>query len=148
MLALYNNPNSAEFSALLPSAVFEIKQSGPYEIAVKRPSLFGIIPTAVTFQLQDLKTEADIPVVRSVNLLSQRKNMSGERIVPIAEFTANETGSYRLNNHNPEMFREHDKFLVTPKTGAEGFLLIFAILFSAILFIGCTVITILSVVKK
>ena len=148
MLALYNNPNSSEFSALLPSTVFEIKQAGTYEIAVKRPSLFGVIPTAVTFRLLDLKSNAELPVMRNVNLFSQRKNMSGERIVPIAEFTANETGRYQLENHNPELFHENDKFLVTPKTGALGFLLIFAILFSAILFIGGSVISMLSFVKK
>ncbi len=53
MLALYNNPNSVEFFALLPLIVIEIKQADTYEIAVKRSSLFGIIPTAVTFGLLD-----------------------------------------------------------------------------------------------
>ena len=146
MVALYNNPNSAEFSALLPSSTFEIKQAGEYEIAVKRPDLFGIIPSNIAFRLVDLKTQNEIPVIQSVNLFSQRKNLSGERIVPISEFKADEMGTYELQNFNPEKFKERDKFLITPKTGAMGFLLIFAILFSAILFIGGTVMGILSVV--
>lgn len=148
MVALYNNPNSVEFSALLPAATFEIKETGMYEIAVKRPYLFGVIPTSISFHLVDLKTKADVPVFQSVNLFSQRKNMSGERIVPISEFKADETGSYKLMNLNPEKFKEKDKFLITPKTGSKGFLLIFAVLFSAILFIGGSVMTILSFVKK
>jgi hypothetical protein len=148
MIALYNNPNSVEFSALLPSATFEIKEAGTYEIAVKRPYLFGIIPSDVNFHLVDLKTKAEISVYRSVNLFSQRKNMSGERIVPVSEFKVETVGSYQLDNLNPEKFKERDKFLITPKTGATGFLLIFAILFSAGLFIGGTVLTILSFVKK
>ena len=148
MAALYNNPNSVEFSALLAAGTFEIKQTGMYEIAIKRPSFFGIIPTGIDFHLICLKDNADIPVFQSVNLFSQRNNMSGERIVPISGFSANEAGSYKLVNLNPEKFKENDKLLITPKTGSAGFLLIFAILFSAILFIGGSVMTILSFVKK
>lgn len=147
IVALYNNPNSVEFSALLPSTTFELKQKGMYEIAVKRPSLFGIIPSNITFRLVELKTKTEIPVYHRVNLFSQRKNMAGERIVPVSEFKVSEIGSYQLENFNPEKFKEKDKFLITPKTGSKGFLLIFAILFSAMLFIGGTVLTVLSFVK-
>src|SRR5438552_16280597 len=77
MVALYNNPNSVEFSAQLPATTIEIKQTGDFEIAVKRRALFGIIPTNATFHLMDLKTQTEIPVNRSLNLFSQRKNMSG-----------------------------------------------------------------------
>ena len=59
IVALYNNPNSVEFSALLPSTIFEIKEIGAYEIAVKRPSLFGMIPTGITFRLVDLKSNIE-----------------------------------------------------------------------------------------
>ncbi len=148
IIALYNNPNSVEFSAILPFATFEIKQTGVYEIAVKRPALFGVIPSTVTFRLVDLKNKTEIPVYQSLNLFSSRNNLSGERIVPVSEFLVVETGSYQLDNLNPEKFKDRDKILITPKTGAKGFLLIFAILFSAILFIGGTVITILSFTKK
>ena len=148
IVALYNNPNTVEFSALLPSVTFEIKQIGMYEIAVKRPSLFGIIPSNIIFHLEEITTHTEIPVYRSVNLFSQRKNMAGERIVPISEFKVDQVGSYQLENFNPEKFKEKDKVMITPKTGSKGFLLIFAILFSAMLFIGGTVMLVLSFVKQ
>ena len=147
MLALYNNPNRVEFSALLPSVNFEIKQIGMCEIAVKRPAFFGVIPTHLNLRLLNMNSNLEIAVHQSVNLFSQRNSMSGERIVPVSEFTVTETGSYQLQNLNPEKFKENDKLLITPKTGAQGFFLIFAIIFSAILFIGGTVFSVLSFVK-
>lgn len=148
MVVLYNNPNSLEFSALLPSTTFEIKEIGMYEIAVKRPYLFGVIPSVLNLHVVELKTRAEIPVVHAVNLFSQRKNLSGERIVPVSEFNAAQIGTYQLQNLSTEKFKEKDKLLITPKTGVTGFLLIFAILISAFLFIGGTVMTVLSFVKK
>jgi len=148
IIAVYNNPNNVEFSATLGSNTFEIKQAGEYEIAVKRPYLFGVIPSKISFHLVKVDDNSEIPVRQSVNLFSQRKDMSGNRIVPIAEFNIEQIGKYQLDNSNLEQFREKDKFLIAPKTGFKGFLLIFAILFSAILFIGGLVMTALSLVKK
>src|SRR5205085_6785073 len=119
------NPISVEFSALLPSCSFELKEIGTYEIDVKSPYLFGAIPTSAIFLITNSKKKSEISVVQSVNLFSQRKNLSGERVVPVAEFTVTETGNYQFQNLNPERFREKDKLLITPKTGAKGFLLIF-----------------------
>jgi hypothetical protein len=148
MISVYSNPNSVEFPATLAKTSFQIKEAGMYEIAVKRPALFGIIPTNISFRLIAIDNNTPVTVNRSLNLFSQRKNMSGERIVPIAEFKAEKNGEFQLENLDIEKFKERDKLLITPKTGTKGFFLIFAILFSAILFIGGTVLTVISLVKK
>ncbi|EKD42093.1 MAG: hypothetical protein ACD_73C00333G0004 [uncultured bacterium] len=147
-VALYNNPNSVEFFTLLPSLTFEIKQIGMYEIAVKCPYWFAMLPTGIKFRLVNLKTNTEIPIVQKLNFFSQRRNMSGDRIFPISEFNVLETGNYQLQNFNTEKFKEKDKFLITPKTGLKGLLLILAIVFSGIFFIGGMVMAVLSFVIK
>lgn len=148
IVTLYNNPNRVEFSAKLLSSEFEVRASGDYEIAVKRPSLFGIIPHKVTFHVRDLESGTEIRVMQNLNLFSQRKTLSGERVVPVAEFCAGNLGKYELQNLSSSEFKDNDKLVITPKTGAKGFLLIFAILFSAIFFIGGLVMTLLGIFGK
>jgi len=148
IVALYNSPNSVDFPATQSVALFELKKTGSYEIALKRPSLFGIMPSKLSLEITALDNKRKVPVIPALNLLSQRRNLSGERVVPLAEFEALNTGSYQLTNHSAEALKENDRLLVTPKTGAKGFALIFAILFSAILFIGGLVLTLLSLLKN
>src|SRR6476646_5863342 len=73
IIALYNNPNSVEFSAMEHLNSFELKQTGTYEVDVKRPYLFGVIPTNLSLRLINLDNNIEIPVHHSVNLFSQRK---------------------------------------------------------------------------
>ncbi|GAB3340618.1 hypothetical protein GCM10027299_54170 [Larkinella ripae] len=127
---------------------FSLKDPGSYEISVKRPALTGIIRTDIAFELVEASSGKPVAVQRFVNLLSQRKDMSGNRIVPIAEFTLEQGGQFRLTNPKTGLFKEKDKLVIMPKTGSRGFLMIFAILFSAILFIGGLVLFILSLVKQ
>ncbi len=148
IITLYNNPNTVEFSATVPSNIFEIKQSGKYEIAVKTPSLFGIVPYKISVRLIDIDNNIEIPVHNSVNLFSQRKTLSGERIVPVAKCKIDKPGKYELNNLSTNKFKEKDKLQIAPKTGYMGVLLILAILFSAIIFIGGSVMTVLSIKKN
>lgn len=148
IVALYNSPNGVDFPASQPMAVFEIKEAGSYEIALKRPSLFGIMPTKLSLEITALADKRSVPVTPALNLLSLRRNLSGERVVPLAEFEALQAGSYQLKNYSLELLKENDSLLITPKTGAKGFALIFAILFSAILFIGGLVLTLLSLLKN
>ncbi|GAB3916025.1 hypothetical protein [Larkinella terrae] len=148
MIAVYDTKIKIEWSTQLPVFDFPLNEPGAYEIAVKRPSISGIIPTNIPFQLSDLSAGEAVPVQAFVNLLSQRKDMLGNRIVPIAEFAIDQPGNFRMINTDITRFKENDKLLVMPKTGSKGFLLIFAILFSAILFIGGLVLFILSLVKK
>ncbi|MGA0555765.1 hypothetical protein ACO2Q8_03875 [Larkinella sp. VNQ87] len=148
MIAIYTAGARIEESALVTTLEFPLKDPGSYEIAVKRPSLTGIIPTSIPFQLAEVSTGKTIVVQAFVNLLSQRRDMSGHRIVPIAEFTIEQAGTYRLTNPAIDRFKDKDKLIIMPKTGSQGFLLIFAILFSAILLIGGLVLFILSLVKR
>jgi hypothetical protein len=148
LIAIYNPGTRIEWSAQLPVFDFQLKDPGSYEISVKRPSLTGVIPTNIPFQLSAVSSGKRVEVQSFVNFLSQRKDMSGNRIVPIAEFTIEQDGNYRLMNPNTARFKENDKLIVMPKTGSQGFLMIFAVLFSAILFIGGLVLFILSLVKK
>lgn len=148
LIAVYDTKIKIEWSAQQPVFDFSLNEPGTYEIAVKRPSITGIIPTNIPFQLTDLSDGKTVPVQAFVNLLSQRKDLSGSRIVPIAEFTIDQPGTFRITIPEPGKFKENDRMIVMPKTGSKGFLLIFAILFSAILFIGGLVLFILSLVKK
>lgn len=148
LIAVYTAGPRIEWSAGISAYDFPLKEPGSYEIAVKRPSITGIIPTSIPFQLTSLSGEKTVPVHSFVNLLAQRKDMSGSRIVPIAEFTIDQPGTFRMINPAIDRFKENDRLIVMPKTGSKGFLLIFAVLFSAILFIGGLVLFILSLVKR
>lgn len=91
MFAIYNTGTKIEILALLPTADFTLKDPGSYEISVKRPALFGIISTRIPVELMEQSTGEAVVVQPFVNLLSQRKDMSGSRVVPIAEFTIDYT---------------------------------------------------------
>ncbi|WP_138994807.1 hypothetical protein [Larkinella sp. C7] len=147
LIRVYTAGTKIEDSALVPDFEFPLKQPGAYEIAVKRPSLTGIIPTDIPFEMSDLMTGKTVAVHAFVNLLGQRKDGSGSRIIPIAEFTIEQEGRFKLINPQTGRFKERDSLIVMPKTGSQGFLMIFAVLFSAILFIGGLVLFILSLVK-
>ena len=148
LLAIYNNPNSVEFSATETSAVFEIKKSGAYEIAVKSSSAFSAISYKASLQLVHLRTNKAVNIIPGVNLFIRRRNMLGQRIVAIAECRISETGDYQMTNLSTENFKAKDKLMIAPKTGYTGFLWIFAIVLSGILFIGGLVLTLLSLLKK
>lgn len=147
MLAVYNNPNCVECPATVHSNVVKLNQAGMYEIAVKRPYLLGPISGNAFFRLVDMDNNLEVPVEQNLNLLGQRKNMSGDRIVPISQFNIQKTGSYQLHNANPEKYKDRDRFVITPKTGQKGIMLVFGILFSGILFIGGLVMSLISLMK-
>ncbi|MEJ7736686.1 MAG: hypothetical protein WKF97_04595 [Chitinophagaceae bacterium] len=144
MLAVYNNPHRVECSAREHLNIVTLNQPGMYEIAVKRPYLLGPISGSAFFRLVDLDNNLEIPVEQNLNLLGQRKNMSGDRIVPISQFNINKTGSYQLHNSNPEKYKDRDRFVITPQTGHKGIVLVFAIVGSGILFIGGAVMLLIS----
>ena len=148
LIRVYTTGTKIESPALVPDFEFPLKEPGTYEIAVKRPSLTGRIPTDIPFEVSDLMTGKTVAVRSFVNLLAQRKDGLGSRIVPIAEFTIEQEGRFQLTNPQTGRFKERDSLIVMPKTGSRGFLMIFAVLFSAILFIGGLVLFILSLVKK
>jgi hypothetical protein len=83
-----------------------------------------------------------------VNVLGSRKDMSGNRIIPVAEFSIAVSGNYELNIPEIAARKEGDKLLITEKTGTQGFVMIFAILLSAIATIAGLVLSILAFLDK
>ena len=147
MIRLYSS-DKFEFSARQEVCLFNVNEYGEYEIAVKRPSLVGAIPTNICFELLEVSNQNKIVVRKALNLFSQRKDLTGNRIVPISEFTASGSGPYELLNSEVARFNANDRLVIMPKTGTKGFVLIFAILFSAILTIGGLVLTILAFTNR
>jgi hypothetical protein len=148
LLAIYNNPDSVEVSATQTSAVLEIKRNGAYEIAVKSSSAFSTISYKASLQLVHLNTNKAVNIIPGVNLFIRRRNMLGQRVVAIAECNLIETGEYQMTNLSTEDFKATDTFIIAPKTGYTGFLWIFAIVISGMLFIGGLVLTLLALLKR
>ncbi len=117
-----------------------------YEITVKRSSIFGMVPTNNSLQVSDLKYGKTIAVESYSLLLGGRKDMSGNRIVPIAEFVIDQPGSFQLLNPATANFNESDTLLIVPKPGFKAIRLILSTVFSGILFISGLVFSILSLV--
>lgn len=143
ILALYTPREKIIVPATESSHEFELKSAGSYEIVVRRPSVFGVIPHKIKFTVKDLTSHAEIPVTHQLNLLGQRKGLSGDRIVPIAFFEISDSGRYQLNLLDSSLFKKGDRIQVMPKTGSKGFVLIFVILAASILFIGGLVMSVL-----
>lgn len=147
IIAIYSG-KKIEFSASETSVVCKLDKRGTYEIAYKRPALLGTIPTDIAFAFSSQSDGKEIIVSRTVNVLGSRKDMSGNRIVPVAEFTIDASGDYRLLIPEIQGRKERDKLIITEKTGSKGFLIIFAILFSAIVTIAGLVLSILAFLNK
>ena len=125
-----------------------LSEVGQYEIAYRRRALVGAIPTGIAFTLTRATDQRPIPVTNVVNHLGSRKDMTGSRIVPIAEFSISEPGQFAFAFAEIAGQKEGDMLLVMKKTGAQGFLMIFAILGSAIATIAGLVLSILAFLGK
>lgn len=147
MMKVYGG-DKVELEAKKERSHFQLKQLGAYEIAVKRPNIFGIIPSGLAFKLTAKHSGEDILVKKALNIFSQRKDMSGSRIVPIAEFEIKELEEFELVNLEAAKFKDNDTLIITPKTGIEGFILIFALVLSGIATIAGLVLSILSFTNK
>ncbi|WP_026630246.1 hypothetical protein [Dyadobacter alkalitolerans] len=140
---VYAGPKT-EFPAKTGSNKIKIDQAGDYEIAYKRPSLTGVIPTNCSFTLIEDVGQQELQVTNAVNMLGMRKDMSGNRVVPIAGFNVADPGDYTLRTVESVSFKEGDKLLITARTGSKGFLAIFAIILSGIATIAGLVLSILA----
>ncbi|MCF2492680.1 hypothetical protein [Dyadobacter chenhuakuii] len=143
IVQVYAGPK-IEFSAKTATNTIKIDQGGDYEIAYKRPSLTGVIPSNCTFTLIKDADQREWQVVSALNMLGMRKDLSGNRVVPIAEFNIAEPGTYTLRTTESVSFKEGDRLLITAKTGSKGFLAIFAIIISGIATIAGLVLSILA----
>jgi hypothetical protein len=137
-----------EFPANSPSKDFDIDNPGNYEISLKRPFTFKGIKTDMVFRLTNKTTENELTVVKVLNLLGTRKDLSGNRIIPVAEFAVTEKGLYHIEIVDFPNYRVKDQFIITPKTGGRAVPLIFAIIFSGIATIAGLVLSILAFLNK
>jgi hypothetical protein len=147
ILAVYSGKKT-EFSAAEKLVICKLDKTGTYEIAYKRPALFGVIPTGIVFTLDRQSDGKRIMVSPKLSVFGSRKDMSGNRIVPVAEFSIDISGDYQLLIPEIQGRKEADKLIVTEKTGSQGFLMIFAILLSAIATIAGLVLSILAFLDK
>ncbi|SKB74246.1 hypothetical protein [Dyadobacter psychrophilus] len=147
IVQVYAGPK-IEFPARTGSSQLKIDQSGDYEIAYKRPSLTGVIPTNCEFKLTEDADQRELKVISSVNLLGMRKDMSGNRVVPVASFKIERPGTYTLCTTESAGFKEGDKLLITTKSGTKGFWAILAIAISGIATIAGLVLSILAFLNK
>ncbi|SEJ20181.1 hypothetical protein SAMN05216327_10759 [Dyadobacter sp. SG02] len=131
-----------------PLPDFQLSEPGAYEIAYRRPAMLGIMPTKVLYRLTSLSDGKHFEATNVVNHLGSRKDMTGSRIVPVAEFSITETGTYRLIVEQLPEIKKGDGLIIMKKTGSKGFLMIFAILASAIATIGGLVLSILAFLGK
>jgi len=138
-----------EFPANSTSKDFDIDNPGDYEISLKRPFTFKGIKTDMVFRLTNKTTENELTVVIKVlNLLGTRKDLSGNRIIPVAEFAVAEKGLYQIEIVDFPSYRAKDQFIIMPKTGGRAVPLTFAIVFSGIATIAGLVLSILAFLNK
>ncbi|MCE7065966.1 hypothetical protein [Dyadobacter sp. CY326] len=147
IMQVYGGPKT-EFSANAIENVIKFSEAGDYEIAYKRPSINGVIPTNWSFELIRESDKKELLVWGIVNPLGMRKDMSGNRVVPIATFFIDHPGSYTLHTTESVGYKDGDKLLVTAQSGSKGFIAIFAILLSAIATIAGLVLSILAFMNK
>lgn len=125
-----------------------LTEAGQYEIAYRRRALLGRIPTDIAFTLMRTTDQHPVTVTNVVNYLSSRKDMTGSRVVPIAEFNINEPGQFNFAFPEITGQKDGDMLLIMKKTGAQGFLMIFAIIASAIATIAGLVLSALAFLGK
>lgn len=137
-----------EFPATSFMNQLELDAAGAFEIAYRRPSITGVIPSDCHFKLIRHSDKHEVSVSQKVNLLGMRKDMSGNRVVPIADFNIEQPGTYTLRMTESVDYKAGDKIIITAKTGSKGFLAIFAIIISAIATIAGLVLSILAFMSK
>jgi hypothetical protein len=131
-----------------PLPEFRLSEPGEYEIAYRRTAFLGIIPAKVLYTLVSLPDGKPFAVNNVVNHLGSRKDITGGRIVPVAEFTIDAPGPYQLSIAQLPEIKKGDSLLIMKKTGAQGFLMIFALLISGIATIAGLVLSVLAFLDK
>lgn len=147
LIRIHTSGPRVEKAALSPSFQFDLAKEGTYEIAVKRSTLFGAIPRNNSFRIDDLTNHRLVTVLNYSFLTTKRTDVSGNRIVPVAEFSINQPGTFQLTNQTQDNFTDTDQLLITPKSTGKTVITILAILFSAFVFLSGFVLFILSLIK-
>lgn len=131
-----------------PFPEFQLSEHGEYEIAYLRPAMWGVMPTQALYQLVSVSDGKHFKVTNVINQLGSRKDMTGSRIVPVAEFNIDAPGKYRLTVGQLPEIKKGDGLIIMKKTGSQGFLMIFAIIVSAMATIAGLVLSILAFLGK
>lgn len=131
-----------------PLPGFQLSEPGDYEIAYRRSALLGVMPTKVIYKLTSLHDGKHFEAANVINHLGSRKDMSGSRVVPVAEFSINTPGTYQLTVEELPEIKNGDGLIIMKKTGSKGFVMIFAIIISAIATIGGLVLSVLAFLGK
>ena len=133
-LVLVYGGDQQEFSATGTTLSFTLPNAGSYEIDVKRSSVTGVIVPGKVFELYEMPEKKPVAITAVSGFLSGRKDMSGNRIVPVARFEISRGGQYELHNYNS--YRSEDRLVIMPAAGTKGLLMILATVFSGLLTIG------------
>ncbi|GAB4040806.1 hypothetical protein [Spirosoma gilvum] len=148
LIHVYTDGPRIEWMAQSPIFDFDLAQAGSYEISVKRASVFGRIPTSTAFRVSDRQNGQSIPIAIYGYLTSKRTDLSGNRIIPIADFTINQPGSFRLHTPDTNRFIDQDKLVLSPKAGIMGVLMILGTVCSSVLSIASLVLFTLSLINS
>lgn len=103
-----------------PFPAFHLSEPGEYEIAYRRPATWGIMPTGVLYKLVSLPDGKHFDAVNVVNHLASRKDMTGSRIVPVAEFSIGKAGTYQLTVEKLSEIKKGDGLIIMKKPAPEG----------------------------
>jgi hypothetical protein len=148
LISIYATSPQIEWSAQSPAFNFSLAQPGSYAISIKRSSAFGVIPANNSFKVNNRDTGESIPISNYSLLIGRRTGLSGSRIVPVANFTIQQPGSFQLINPVTERFTEKDKLVIETKAGLKGALMIIATVLSGVLFIVGSIFFTLLLLKK
>jgi hypothetical protein len=138
----YSVKHTFEYPALDATCRFYPGSANTFQIAIKRPYLDGVIPLNARFKIMNPSQEK-VAVFHRVSISEQRKDLSGNRIVPVGEFEVKEAGEHVLINQNQDKFHSTDVIVIAPKNSSRIFWLILATLLSSVFSAGALVLTIL-----
>jgi|GEM_PF-1994507 len=113
-----------------------------FEIAIKRPYLLGVVPFDARFEILN-PSNRPLRVFHRVSIREQRKDLSGNRIVPVAEFEITEPGEHILLNHSKQKFKEKDMLLIGPKSDSNIIWIVLGLIISSMFSISAFVISVL-----
>ncbi len=131
-----------ECPATSPSFGFLVSGSQQFEIAIKRPYLQGVIPFNTRFEIRS-PNEGKLSVMHRVSISEQRRDFSGNRIVPVAQFHAKGSGEHTLINQNMDKLNPNDVIMIGPKNPIKAIVIILGLVISAFLAVGSLILSVM-----
>lgn len=143
MAALFGG-KKFEFPVTDSTQILDFKDAGLYEVAIKRSATFGAVPGYLRLKITSVAEQKDIAMKPGQNIFGGRKDMSGNRIIPIAVFEIAQSGQYSFQCSDYERLKEDDKITVSATKGDSVLLLILGLVISGALTIAGLVFSILA----